>query len=407
VLGEFRFDDVSAVAARFDKDLGKELMICGFLVRPSFLAALYRAGAIVSYLHFTRLVQPDVGSMRAAVQNGDLAVYRRLEGGLARTRCEMDRVDVYRVAARLGRRVFADLLGAFADLCMDAIWIGDGLEIDVNVNALISICRPEEAPTTVRANEGVSLSRALKGRRMADIKRLYTRGQMMRSDRIIGKEWSALEIFSPGNGRMKGIEFGDFSYHKTLELVLLPDRMTEIGGWAFRECGRLKTVKFGKGLTCLGSAAFEGCVCLVEIALPMGIVEILNITFSGCRNLRKITFGNKLRMIGESGFENCRNLEEIAFPDSLKEIGAMAFSGCIAMKSVKSGSGLSILGRLAFSGCVKLQDMALPDGVKEIGSAAFRGCSSLKTLSLGRKAAALPGRGLWGMASTTCIIARS
>ena len=97
----------------------------------------------------------------------------------------------------------------------------------------------------------------------------------------------------------------DAFFHNSMEEIIIPDSVKSIGGSAFFQCGKLKTVR-----------------------LPEGLTEISNTMFSQCASLERITIPDGVESIEDGAFYNCGNLTEIVIPASVTHIDADAFEGC-------------------------------------------------------------------------------
>lgn len=62
--------------------------------------------------------------------------------------------------------------------------------------------------------------------------------------------------------------------------------------------------------------------------IPEGVTEIGNYAFRNCRALTAVVLPNTLERIGRYTFSYCTKLESLRIPASVTEIGAEAFSNC-------------------------------------------------------------------------------
>lgn len=155
----------------------------------------------------------------------------------------------------------------------------------------------------------------------------------------------------------------------------IPDRL-------FSECGKLKNVTIDKGVTVVGTAAFEETV-VEKIILPPTVIVVRGDAFRECKQLRKVILNDGLKTIAESAFKRTESLSEISIPDSVKNIG----SGCFACSGIKSAklpenSAFTAVLWETFFGCKNLKTIKLPDSVNVIDDYAFSECTSLKNINL-------------------------
>ena len=198
----------------------------------------------------------------------------------------------------------------------------------------------------------------------------------------------------------------------SLQSVVIPDSVTEIGDYAFSGCTSLQSVVIPDGVTEIGSSAFYGCSSLQSVVIPDGVTEIGDYAFSGCTSLQSVVIPDSVTKIGTDAFSGCTSLQSIAIPDSVTEIGWNAFSGCKSLQSVVIPDGVTEIGKSAFNCCHQLtlnckspffkvennilyskngrliscwtedKNIELPYGITEIGGWAFNGCTSLQSIVL-------------------------
>ena len=94
------------------------------------------------------------------------------------------------------------------------------------------------------------------------------------------------------------ISAGLFSGLTTLETIIFPTRLTEIGDRAFTNCSGLKSLEFPDSLTKIGESAFSGCTGLTYISYGSGIDDIGGNAFGGCTKVKVIDL-HRATEIGE------------------------------------------------------------------------------------------------------------
>ena len=156
-----------------------------------------------------------------------------------------------------------------------------------------------------------------------------------------------------------GIKSGIIEKKEDLEVVEIPDGVSEIGIFAFADCVNLEMV-----------------------TLPDGIKEIEMGAFYNCQNLKDIKLPEKLEIIRNDAFLNCKSLNEIKIPNRVKIIEEGTFSECSSLKDLQLSNNITEIKEKAFNNCINLKSVYLPDSIKTIGSAAFYNCSSLSTVRM-------------------------
>lgn len=156
----------------------------------------------------------------------------------------------------------------------------------------------------------------------------------------------------------------------------IPDRL-------FSECGKLKNVTIGEGVTVVGTAAFEE-TAIETIVLP-SVTAIKDEAFKECKCLKDVTLNASLIKIADAAFMHTKSLSTINIPDGVRYIGSecFAFSGIKSIKLPKNDIFMVVL-RKTFAGCKNLEAIELPDNVKAINDNAFDKCTLLRHINLNK-----------------------
>ena len=192
----------------------------------------------------------------------------------------------------------------------------------------------------------------------------------------------------------------------------IPESVTSIGSYAFRNCSSLTSITIPDSVTSIGYRAFYNCSSLTSVTFGENskLESIGDSAFSECSSLTSVTFGenSKLESIGDSAFYNCSSLTSITIPDSVTSIGSDAFYYCSSLTSITipdrvtsigeyafyycssltsvnfgENSQLESIGDWAFEDCSSLTSITIPDSVTSIGYRAFYNCSSLTSVTFG------------------------
>lgn len=76
--------------------------------------------------------------------------------------------------------------------------------------------------------------------------------------------------------------------------VVLPDGVTAIADYAFRDCETLTGARLPAGVTAIGDWAFQGCEGLRLVTIPLSVKSIGKNAFSGCNSLKDVYYpGNE------------------------------------------------------------------------------------------------------------------
>ncbi len=205
--------------------------------------------------------------------------------------------------------------------------------------------------------------------------------------------------------------------------IVLPDKLTGIGGEAFSNCENLTgSIIIPEGVTRIGSVVFYECYSLTgDLSLPTTLEYLGNATFRDCRFTCELILPTKLKHIDEQAFYNNINLYgNLNLPDGLEEIGASAFAGCKNLTgnlTIPQGVTTIPVGTFTdtgFDGTLQLHDgitsilkgafehaplkgeLVLPRNLTAIGENAFNGCDFSGELKLPKDLASIGNRAFAG-----------
>lgn len=139
----------------------------------------------------------------------------------------------------------------------------------------------------------------------------------------------------------------------------LPDNYDEnyrIGFGAFYGCTGLSSVTIPKGVTSIGSRAFEDCTGLKKIlwnaqncqSAPFGDIA---------SQITSFEFGWDVEDIPSELCKGMTELSKVAIPNTIRTIGDNTFDGCSGLQSVTLGNKLRSIGDNAFNGCNRIKDV--------------------------------------------------
>ena len=190
---------------------------------------------------------------------------------------------------------------------------------------------------------------------------------------------------------VKRIELATFNYSGISEVVL-PASLEVIGEWAFYGCENLESIVLPEGLKEIGSTAFYNCSSLTSITIPKTVETIAAGGISGCKNLQSIDVeeGNEYYVSVDGILYNKEKTEIVSvpgqisgvvhIPEGISRIEAQVFANCVNITGIEFPDSLEFIGGMAFMGCNSLKSVTLPETVTEIEAGIFHSCLGLETL---------------------------
>ena len=119
-----------------------------------------------------------------------------------------------------------------------------------------------------------------------------------------------------------------FSGCASIDSLVLPDSVSELGTYAFINCVGLKEIKIGKGLSKLSRGVFRGCSRIHELVVPENILLIEEDAFCKCTNLERVYMETGIQRIKNHAFYGCHKLAEIHLPASILSLDKAVFADC-------------------------------------------------------------------------------
>lgn len=97
---------------------------------------------------------------------------------------------------------------------------------------------------------------------------------------------------------------------------------------------KIKSILLHNKITYIGKYAFYECKSLTSITLPENVISIKDYTFQYCTSLTSVTLPKNLQNIDAAVFDGCTSLRSIVFPESLKIIEIWAFYQCTSLNNI-------------------------------------------------------------------------
>jgi hypothetical protein len=180
-------------------------------------------------------------------------------------------------------------------------------------------------------------------------------------------------IFQNKSGNSPVIEISARSFAGAgIEEAILTEGYVYIGEAAFQNCVNLHQVVMPISTREIGSEAFDGCIKLKAFSIPMLLEKIGAYAFRGT-GVRTMMIPKSVYWMGIGVFADCKLLEQMVIPENIDRIPKEMFQGCISLKKIGFHENLTAIEDRAFYGCSSLDYLIIPNSVQEIGDEAFVG----------------------------------
>ena len=156
---------------------------------------------------------------------------------------------------------------------------------------------------------------------------------------------------------VESVEIGAFYSEPALEELFIPDCYTYIDEDSFKDCGKLRTVHIGFGLSNFFPWSFSCCPVERIIVSP----ENPNIRVSDDGTMMLSRDGSKL-------LSTFCPTEHVTVPDGVREIGACGLSCNSITRSITLPHSLEKIGSNGIYELGALKELFVPEGVREIGT---------------------------------------
>lgn len=178
---------------------------------------------------------------------------------------------------------------------------------------------------------------------------------------------------------------GAFESNRSIRSVVLPSKLTHIGG-AFSNARLMySTLEIPDGVTYInGMTSTENNG--VTLVLPNSLDTIAGAAFDGCGYTCELNLSENIKYIGAGAFKNTPNFYGVFHvPSKIKELpevifGGLGSNGSFVGEHIEIPQGVTEIPEGAFSFALKSRvNLTIPAGVKKIGHVAFH---SIKFSSL-------------------------
>lgn len=199
-------------------------------------------------------------------------------------------------------------------------------------------------------------------------------------EKLFYKCCSIESIVLPKYIRELGI--GAFFRCVSMKEVIIPDEVTDIQHTVFGVCASLETINLPSQLKTMGNYVFTYCEKLQEVVIPDGVTKINKRTFDQTPNMKKLTLPKNLQELSIEAFFGANGLEEIQIPEGITMLPEGSFGFCEALNKVELPASITKIDKNAFQDCPNLETVELKEGLKHIAVYAFQNCKKLHDVKL-------------------------
>ena len=107
------------------------------------------------------------------------------------------------------------------------------------------------------------------------------------------------------------------AYASEITKVVLPEGLTSIGSYAFRNCSSIVSIAIPSTVTTINDCAFAYCSVLSSINLPVGLTHVGNYAFEGCSSITSVSIPDGVTYLGPGAFDGCSELTYLSIPSSV------------------------------------------------------------------------------------------
>ena len=156
----------------------------------------------------------------------------------------------------------------------------------------------------------------------------------------------------------------------SLESVVIPNSVEEMGTSAFASCDALKSISLSDNLTAIQAFTFNNCTSLTTIEIPDSVTSIGYGAFRGC-GLTQIELSNNITTLEEWAFYGCESLKNVQLGSGIVYLDKEVFKGCTALEKINLSCRIGTVDEMAFEGCTSLTEVTVPQSISEINVSAF------------------------------------
>ena len=130
-----------------------------------------------------------------------------------------------------------------------------------------------------------------------------------------------------------------YQTRSTLESVVISDKITKIGQYAFRDCSKLTEINWGENVREIGRNSFQSCSGLTSLVFPSGLRSIAGTAFNYCSNINNIILNEGLEELTRNssagyGAFGYTKIATLHIPASAKMLEENIVAGCSTIQTI-------------------------------------------------------------------------
>ena len=203
---------------------------------------------------------------------------------------------------------------------------------------------------------------------------------------IVGSK-TGYEASMDDHGKGNRAEWCIQPFNSMIKKVVVLDKVTWVGDYAFYNLPNLKEVEFASSVDVIGNYVFSGSG-LETLTIPETVTSIGEHLFEGCSQLKSVKFPSYYKNVSSSMFVNCDSITDLSFLDGMESIGSYAFRDCDGLEDLSTLPDDITVGSFAFMNCknlksAKINTPTIPNGI-------FYGCGNLEEVEIGPDVSNIP-----------------